>query len=174
MNKIGFTLLQMLIAILIISILAAVSFTKYKFAVEKTKITKTYEKMASISKSMQNYILANGEQSLDSQKTFEVLDIEYRKSGPYNFFISESGYDIYPEIDKNMGGWYIKADGKHLAFFFTGEGDKMCFPKWDENIDDLGLNLCKYMSSNFGFDAVESKPIVKAEGTLPGPYSTQP
>ncbi|MBO4707400.1 MAG: prepilin-type N-terminal cleavage/methylation domain-containing protein [Elusimicrobiaceae bacterium] len=72
MNK-GFTLLELLVAILIISILVAIAVPQYMKAVERAKYAEVEEQLSAIAQAQQRYANEHGEYAED----FQDLDIEF-------------------------------------------------------------------------------------------------
>ena len=71
-NKSGFTLLELLVVVLIISILAAIALPQYKYSVAKTKFIQIKTAAKAVKDAQTRYILAHDEISLD----LSVLDID--------------------------------------------------------------------------------------------------
>ncbi len=70
--KLGFTLLELLVVVLIIGILAAIALPQYKYAVAKARFTQLLTVSKAIKDAQTRYILTHGERSLD----LSALDID--------------------------------------------------------------------------------------------------
>ena len=68
-NKLGFTLLELLVVVLIIGILAAIALPQYQLAVDKTQFAKMESMVSTVRKAYQHYILIHG-RGLTSFKDF--------------------------------------------------------------------------------------------------------
>ena len=121
-NK-AFTLIELLIAILIIGILAAIAVQQYKKAVIKSKAAHMQTLLDNVVKASDRYYLQNGEYP----KTFEDLDIEINlPSGRRTCLvdlgdasIKQSG-DFAIAIHSGSDAWSWKAN-VIAAYFITGK-----------------------------------------------------
>ena len=77
MKNHAFTLIELLIAILIIGILAAIAFPKYQLALDKTKYSRAMTLLAEINSAQQRYQLANNKRT----DSLYDLDIDLPPSG---------------------------------------------------------------------------------------------
>jgi prepilin-type N-terminal cleavage/methylation domain-containing protein len=77
-NTKAFTLIEILIAVLIIAILAAIALPKYKLAVDKTRLMSLAQATFALRNAQENYYLANGTYAV----SFAELDVDFSKLCP--------------------------------------------------------------------------------------------
>ena len=154
-NKLGFTLIEMLVVVLIIGILAGVALQQYQKAVEKAKLTEALENIAVIEGAAQRYILAHPSTGFVYLNDFLDVDLsggEWVDAGIYatkNFTYNGDIHDnIYAcEVDRNNGE-YI------LTFYSSG------FAPYPRNcttqLTDMGRYICKYLETQ-GFNYVDDE-----------------
>ena len=165
-HKNGLTLFELLVAILIISILTAFIYPKYKFATQRAKLAKAFSKASEINKAMDAYyVLPNVKTSASKRQTPKVVNIEFRKENDYRYSAKENGYLISAQITPQTKSWNNQVMGRHLNLVMTKDGNKVCLPHWDGHADKAGLKLCKYMEKHFGFKVIDSKPQVTPPGS---------
>ena len=75
-NKLGFTLLELLVVVLIIGILAAIALPQYQRVLAKSKAAQMYEAVSAIARVAQTSYMVNG----SWPSTFDQLDIDYNLS----------------------------------------------------------------------------------------------
>ena len=135
-HKLGFTLLELLVVVLIIGILAAIALPYYDMAVEKGKASQVLTFIGSLYESAQVYQLDTGNWPSD----IEYLDIEI------------------PEEFKGSGEWLVWADGNGIGVNrikgkYTGTGF-VKYNKHNYSIIPKGPNLCVEIKKggNYTFD----------------------
>ena len=104
MNKKGFTLIEILVAVLIIGILAAIAVPQYKLAVLKSEYSKCKEYAETIYGSVQIYYLTNG----IWPKKLTDLDIEL----PGQLYSDDKRIRVLHKTDTNAYIWY-DANGRN-------------------------------------------------------------
>ena len=123
MKNQAFTLIEILVAVLIIGILAAIAVPQYKKAVEKSRLSEALSIIQSLDKAIQVYILENGYPSskvhflgdrnykpllLDIVTTRRLKNVSYVNIAQteyfrYNAYIANGYYDIIAERTKADG-----------------------------------------------------------------------
>ena len=69
-SKMGFTLFELLVVVLIIGILSAVALPQYQKAVEKSRLSQSIQHMGILQQAVEEYILANGYNSSNKSIIF--------------------------------------------------------------------------------------------------------
>ena len=143
-NKLGFTLIEMSVVVLIIGILAGVALPQYQKAVEKAKTAEVLINIAVMKGAAERYILAHGLPSeqielndfLDVEITgTEWVDNEYAyltKDFKYSADISSSGY--YVEIYRDNIYAIRKQEDQETYECIT-------------QTNDMGRYICKYLET---------------------------
>ena len=147
-NKLGFTLIEMLVVVLIIGILAGIALPQYNKAVEKARLPEALVNIRNIEGSLQRYILANG---LPSETIYfkDIADVELSsgewdddvyntKHFAYCATVSSDGYHI--EVYRRNG-----PSGADLYTFYIDpeQNYRECVTQEVE----MGRYICKYLES---------------------------
>jgi len=105
-NKLGFTLLELLVVVLIIGILAGIALPQYRLAVDKTKMTQLITFSSSVKQAQQRYYLVKGSYA----KNWNDIDI------------SLEGYTADGEIlwKRNMKSAYAILNYQGTGLYFHG------------------------------------------------------
>ena len=93
-NKLGFTLLELLVVVLVIGILAAIALPQYKFAVAKSKYATLKNITKSLKESVDRYYLATGEYPTK----YGDLDIDLNINNEWDYK-NVSFYIFFPGVD---------------------------------------------------------------------------
>lgn len=156
-NKLGFTLLELLVVVLIIGILAAIALPQYQLAVDKTQFAKMESMVSTVRKAYQHYILIHGR----GPRSFKDLDVELPQVedeyAPLSFF---KCIDL-PDMSVCMSGGgadyggNVRAFKKDLSFIYiesllesntlTNIFSRSCFALKD---NARANRLCSQIGSN--------------------------
>ncbi|MCR5503999.1 MAG: prepilin-type N-terminal cleavage/methylation domain-containing protein [Elusimicrobiaceae bacterium] len=114
-NKKGFTLIEILVAVLIIGILAAIAVTQYKKAVIKSRISALMPLVASAARAQEEYYMVNNEYatsqnvlSIDIPDNISNASISLGQEGNYKYVLGSRSdvpnvhYIIYQTYSKNF------------------------------------------------------------------------
>ena len=147
MKNQAFTLIELLIAILIIGVLAAIAYPQYQKVVDKARFLQAVTVFERIWRAQQQYHLANGTWSTN----FEELDFDIPISSTQN----SSGKFTFPRgeecwIDKSYGGCVMRFHGSNTAAYriYWDTGTKACFVYPANN--ERGRALCKAVTGHEG------------------------
>ena len=160
-NKLGFTLLELLMVVLIIGILSAIALPMYKKAVEKSKVSDALTTMSTVAKSEHGWYLVNNRYTKD----FSDLDIsltdkdgnntegESFESINYTFTLQDSS---------------IKAERKnheYTLYRLYEDGDIYCLPQEHYICEQYkwGLNQNACSSAIKGFWSNKTNVCYKTE-----------
>ena len=143
-HKLGFTLLELLVVVLIIGILAGIALPQYKKAVEKAKVAEALINIKAIEDSIQRYILANGYPSqtiyLKDLADIELSGGEWVDAASYEI----KGLNYFSYLNLSDGN--IEVQGEKYAFQVKITSNNIthnCFT----NGTDMGKYICKYLES---------------------------
>ena len=118
-NK-AFTLVELLVAILIIAVLTAIAYPQYKKVVLKTQFSETITALKTLIDAQNRYYLTNGTYTNDR----DSLDIEYPLSNThtakYHIQVSKDLYCGIEGAQNNFYCWNTKI-GIELMYFHYGE-----------------------------------------------------
>ena len=155
-NKLGFTLLELLVVVLIIGILASIALPQYRRSVEKAKLSEALLNFKAIEESAQRYILANGLPNA-SVVLQDFLDIdlsggEWRENGQayetkdffYGASIRTDGLwmEVYRNNSQNQDLYVLRKDADNA--------NHQCYT----DFTDIGRYICGYLESQ-GWEYVD-------------------
>lgn len=150
-NKKGFTLLELLVAVLIIGILAGVALPQYQMAAMKSRYSTLMDMVRVISDAEERYYLSHDKYTA----TFEGLDIdlsgctlsEDKKTCNYDWGIcniNNSKRQVYCENNVQLKNAYIV----NLRQRSDNAGQKMCFALTFD-MKDKWNKLCKHIGAKY-------------------------
>ena len=96
-HKLGFTLLELLVVVLIIGILVAIALPQYKKVIFKSRVASLQQALASIKSAEERYYLVNSQYTTNASNL--DIDITYEKTSDHSVFI----YGKYFVIDLIRG-----------------------------------------------------------------------
>ena len=141
--KLGFTLLELLIVVLIISILAAIALPQYKITVAKSKFATVKNLTRDLKSSAERFYLTHDNYNY----TYNDLDMSYHITGLYN---TDTSLYIYFENNIHCNMWqtenkfacYVTIYGKQVGYYLQASGLKGCVA-FSRDEDDIINKLCK-------------------------------
>ena len=158
MNKIGFTLLELLIVVLIIGILAAVALPQYNKAVNKAKFAKLQSTVSSLSDAYREYVLIHGKSPKYFNDLSFTLPDNFQLTFDENKITCMTSDDMscclqryYYGSSNNYEFGYIACYDKNLTFgyyqsLFSREGEPVneqcCIAK---NGNEKAENFCSIL-----------------------------
>ena len=129
-NKLGFTLLELLVVVLIIGILAGIALPQYRRAKEKAEASELLITIKAVHQAQQRYFLTNGEYA----EKFDDLDVNlggYEKGGcqhlsmfPRTDCLSNSKNTIHISVHGSIFALRKTGKYKFAGFVFMAEGNE--------------------------------------------------
>lgn len=150
----GFTLTELLVAVLIIGVLAAAAVSQYTKAVEKTRMTEAITAVESIAKANRLYYMANGTYTRDINE----LDVSYGGAeGRYGNLPDRIGKDfVFTASAHGVSGYIAMASRRVNAadtrgeqvysLFIMADGSRKC--ALYSRSSDLQRRLCSEWADN--------------------------
>ncbi len=157
-NKLGFTLIEMLVVVLIIGILAAVALPQYNKAVLKARLSEVLINMKAIEDATDRFLLTNGFVKGTSIHfgTYTDIDLQCDRWNGYVCYIGKNQYDA------NCGGeaCYITVSAIENTYdtaileisLVPNIKSKSCWT----NSTDKGRFICKYLEP-LGWEYVDDE-----------------
>ena len=158
-NKKGFTLVEILVVGLIITILAAVAMPSYKWAVEKSRATHGITTLDTIARAQNVYNARKGNYSQD----ISPLHLSMKDNGGSNISGAEFtdqyfDYEIFG--DNRAGAIARRTTGEYELYVNYDEGKVLCFSENETTCPRLGIE------EGTGLAEAQEDPGVPCSGEL--------
>ena len=158
-NKNGFTLMEVLVMVLIITILAAVAMPSYKWSVEKSRATHGITALSQIAKAQSVYHARNQNYSQDVLPLhLNIKDNGGNSISGAEFNDSYFDYEIFG--DSRAGAIAKRTTGEYELYVNYDEGKVLCFSENETTCPRLGLE------EGSGLAEVQEDPSVPCNGEL--------
>lgn len=150
--KLGFTLIEVLVVVLIIGILAAIALPQYQKAVYKSRAVEAVTMLNAITQAQEAYYLANGEYTDDISE----LDVEVPNEliGSYLFTDKYSYYCVQKRVCSATANnasmpsfaYHMLHDPRKISKYLFLQGIKYCTTD-DPTTNEISQSICQSMGT---------------------------